>query len=154
MPSRSRTLVFLLAGWVVFLFALKFAGSLFPYPKDSRALAQVIASTVRPVPSEIIFVDTDPFWGLSLYLRCEVEHVVSSSDTVTASEETLAEELREKERGVLFVVEKNKEVDMIETCRSLGYPLRRLGQSGSWAFMTQSDEFYTTEDSVARGSGK
>jgi 4-amino-4-deoxy-L-arabinose transferase-like glycosyltransferase len=154
LPTRPRQQVLLLAGWVVFLLALKFAGSLFPYPKDSRALAKIIASTVRPVPSEIIFVDTDPFWGLSLYLRCEVEHVVSSSATVTAPVETLAEELREKERGVLFIVKKDKEVDVIETCRSLGYPVRRLSQRGSWAFMTQSDEFYTTEDSVARGSGK
>jgi len=153
LPSRSRTLVFLLAAWVVFLFALKFAGSLFPYPKDSRALAQVIASTVRPVPSEIIFVDTDPFWGLSLYLRCEVEHVVSSSATLTAPVETLAEELREKERGVLFVVEKDKEVDVIETCRSLGYPVRRLGNSGSLVFIALSEEFNTAGHSIPRESG-
>jgi hypothetical protein len=123
------------------LIALKYAGSLFPYAKDSRAMAQAIASNVQPMPTEIVFVDCEPFWGLNLYLHCEVEHVVSPSHAHTPADETLVKELEEKEQRALFVVEKSKEAKVLEACRSLGYPVHRLGHSSSWVFIALPKEF-------------
>jgi 4-amino-4-deoxy-L-arabinose transferase-like glycosyltransferase len=141
LPSRPKAGVFLLAAWIVVLIALKFAGALFPYTKDSRAMAQSIARSVQPAPSEIVFIDSDPFWGLSLYLRCEAERVVTSSHAQSPADETLAEELKEGEPRVLFVADKNKEHEVIETCRSLGYPVRRVGHRGSWVFIALPEAF-------------
>jgi 4-amino-4-deoxy-L-arabinose transferase-like glycosyltransferase len=137
LPSRRRVRVYLLAAWIAILLALKFANSLFPYARDSRAMARVIASTIQPVPSEIVFVDSDPFWGLNLYLHCEVERVACSSRAGRPAEEMLVEveELEEKGQRTLFVVEKSEEAKVIETCRTLGYPVRKLGQSGSRVFL-------------------
>jgi 4-amino-4-deoxy-L-arabinose transferase-like glycosyltransferase len=153
-PSRRKTSICLLAAWMVVLIALKFAGSLFPYAKDSRAMAQSIASYVQPAPSEILFIDSDPFWGLNLYLRCEVERVVSSSHAQSPVDETFLEELKENEPRVLFVVEKSREAVVIETCHSLGYPVRKLGHRGSWVFIALPEAFGGLRDLPAGESDK
>jgi 4-amino-4-deoxy-L-arabinose transferase-like glycosyltransferase len=154
LPSRRKARVYLLVAWIVILLALKFASSLFPYARDSRAMAQVIASTVQPVPSEIVFVDIDPFWGLNLYLHCEVERVTSSSPAGTPANRTLVHELEKKEQRTLFVVEKSEEARVIDTCRSLGYPLLKLGQSGSRVFLAQAGELSGARDLSMGESGR
>jgi 4-amino-4-deoxy-L-arabinose transferase-like glycosyltransferase len=154
LPSRRKARVYLLASWMMVLLALKFAGSLFPYARDSRALAQVIASTVQPVPSEIVFVGIDPFWGLNLYLRCEVERVVSSSRAGTPAQHSLVEELEKKEKWTLFVVDKSEEASVIDTSRSLGYPLLKLGQSGSRVFLARPGELSGARDLSMGVSGR
>jgi 4-amino-4-deoxy-L-arabinose transferase-like glycosyltransferase len=136
-PYRRERGVYLLAAWVVIILALKFASSLFPYARDSRAMAQVIASTVQPAPSEIVFVDSDPFWGLNLYLHCEVERVSSFSQAGPAAKGTLADELKKKEERVLFVADKSEEARLTETSDAFGYPLRKLGQLGSRVFLAR-----------------
>jgi 4-amino-4-deoxy-L-arabinose transferase-like glycosyltransferase len=154
LPSRPKVRICLLAAWIVVLIGLKFAGSLFPYTKDSRAMAQSIASSVQSAPSEIVFIDCEPFWGLSLYLRCEVERAVSSSHAQSPAHETLVEELKENEPRALFVVEKSKEAAVMETCHSLGYPVRRLGHRGSWVFIALSKEFSGGGDLPSSESGR
>jgi 4-amino-4-deoxy-L-arabinose transferase-like glycosyltransferase len=134
-PSRRTVRVCLLGAWIAMLLGLKFAGSLYPYARDSRAMAKTIVSTVQPVPSEIVFVDSDPFWGLNLYLHCEVERVSSSSDAGTAAKGTLGEELKKKGERALYVADKSEEARLTETGRALGYPLRKLGQNGSHVFL-------------------
>ncbi len=153
-PSRRTASVCLLAAWVIILLALKFAGSIFPYAKDSRVMARAIANNVQPLPKEVIFVDSEPFWGLNLYLQCEVEHAVSSSDAKTPSEEPLAKELQEKEKRTLYVVEKSVESKVLEMWHSLGYPAYRLGHSGSWVFIALSEDSSNGRDLRATKSGE
>jgi 4-amino-4-deoxy-L-arabinose transferase-like glycosyltransferase len=133
--SRVNRKILLLAIWIIMLIGLKFAASRFPYDKDNRTLARAIADIDRPLPAEVVFVDADPYWGLSLYLQCEVEPVVSSSPAKTSLTETLAEEFDNNEPGSLFIAKKNREAEVIKTCRSLGYPVRTLGQTDKWVFM-------------------
>ena len=90
-------------------------------------MAQTIASYVQLAPSEIVFIDSQPFRGLSLYLHGEVERGVLSSQAQSPADETRVEELKENEQRVLFVVEKSKEAEVIDICRSLGYPVRKFG---------------------------
>ena len=154
LPSKRQARVSLLAAWIVILLALKFAGSLFPYSRDSRAMAQVIASTIQPVPSNIIFVGIDPFWGLNLYLNCEVERVMPPSPAGTPAKKTLAHELEKKEKRTLFVVDKSEEARVIDTSRSLGYPLLKLGQSGSRVFLARPGELSSARDLSMGVSGR
>jgi len=93
-------------------------------------MAETIASYVQLAPSEIVFIDSQPFRGLSSYLHCEVERGVLSSQAQSPADETRVEELKENEQRVLFVVEKSKEAEVIDICRSLGYPVRRFGLGG------------------------
>ena len=152
LPSKRNINICLLVLWVVVLMALKFAGALFPYSKDSRAMAHVIAGIVQPVPKEVAFVDTEPFWGLKLYLDCEVERLVSSSKPGTPMDEALGEELKEKEQRALFVVEKGNQARVIKICNSLGYPVRKFDQTGSWVFIALQKEFNRTMDLPANYS--
>ena len=143
-PSKWKIHISLLAAWIVFLVAIKYIGAVFPYPRDSRAMAKYIAGMVQPVSSEIAFVDTEPFWGLNLYLGCEVERVVSSSRAEMPTDETLREELEEREQQVLFVVERSEGAKLVRSCRSLGHRVQKLGQVGSWVFMARDNEFNRT----------
>jgi 4-amino-4-deoxy-L-arabinose transferase-like glycosyltransferase len=145
-PSRRTLWVCLLGVWVAMLLGLKFASSLFPYARDSRAMAQAIACTVQAAPSEIVFVDSDPLWGLNLYLHCEVERVSSFSQAGPAAQETLVEELKKNEERALFVVDKSEETRLTETSHALGCPLRKLGQFGSRVFLAPPGALSSARD--------
>jgi 4-amino-4-deoxy-L-arabinose transferase len=146
-PERNVS-IYLLAIWIVVLIALKFAGSLYPYAKDSCAMARAIENTVHPIPSEIAFVDSEPFWGLSLYLQCEVERVASSSKTSsgTSPDDTLAAELKKGEPRTLLMIEGSKEARVMEVCRQSGFPARKLAQIGSWALIAPTNELSKTHE--------
>lgn len=133
--SRLNKKIFLLAVWIMILIVLKFAASRFPYNKDNRTLANAITSLDRPSPAEAVFIDAESFWGLSLYLQCEIEPVVSSSTEKTSLNETLTEEFDEDEPRSLFIAKKGREAEIIKTCQSLGYPLRKFSQTDTWVFM-------------------
>jgi 4-amino-4-deoxy-L-arabinose transferase-like glycosyltransferase len=154
LPSRRKVRVYLLAAWIAILLALKVANSLFPYARDSRAMAKTIESAVQPVPSEIVFVDTDPFWGLNLYLHCEVERVTPSSPAGTAAKGTLGEELKKEEPRALFVADKSQERLVIDASNALGFPLRKVGQSGSRVFLARSGELSARMDSPIDETGR
>lgn len=129
--------VYLIIAWVLFLVVLKLAGSFYPYAKDSREMARAIQAYVHPLPQEIVFIDSEPFWGLNLYLHSEVERVSmqTPSTAIESSEELLSEELLECEPETLFVVDKRKEDQLIISCRRLGFNAIRQGGHGSWVFL-------------------
>ncbi len=134
---NSKTAVCLLAAWIVMLPAVKFAGSLYPFEKDSRKMARMIADKVHPIPREIVFVDSEPFWGLNLYLHSEVERVSISTPGTggTLADELLFAELVEGETGILIVAEKRKEARVLAGCRQIGYEARTLGGYGKWVLI-------------------
>jgi Dolichyl-phosphate-mannose-protein mannosyltransferase len=127
--SRLR----LVTAWLLALLAVKGAAAHVPVSRASRPIARAIAAEVPFQPAEIVFVDLRPVWGLSLYLRCEVERVTSLPPLAGAPEdETLAEEVGHAEPGTVFVVGGDQTSRIQETLASLGSPGRVLGEVRSW----------------------
>jgi 4-amino-4-deoxy-L-arabinose transferase len=110
LPERPRPAVALplLAAWIAVLVGLRAYAAGYPSPKDGRPLAAAIAAGVTPRPARVVFVDTRPVWGLSLYLRCEVERLhtrTAVGPTVTgASAETLRTRLARREPRTVLAV--------------------------------------------------
>ncbi|MEN6475501.1 MAG: glycosyltransferase family 39 protein [Syntrophaceae bacterium] len=141
---RSNTaFIYFLAAWIIMLPLLKLGGSFYPFALDSRAMARSIRETVQPLPTEVVFVDNEPFWGLNLYLHCEVERVSNPAENAQRkpSEETLSEELSERESGTLLVVERPDVDRVIAECRKLGLHARVLGEHRAWFFISPTPEF-------------
>lgn len=130
---HRKAAVWLLVLWMVALPAVKYAATFYPYEKDSRAMAEAIRSAVHPTPREIVFIDSEPFWGMSLYLNSEVERISTHGEA--RGEEALAKEVREWEPGVLYIAER-RHVDRIrKACGKLGFSVDALGKHGSWVFL-------------------
>lgn len=127
----------LLGVWVAVLLSLKWAVSLYPNPLDSRTFARTIHQQVQPVPKEVVFIDSVPFWGLSLYLGCEVERVDMDMSGVAgvSLEESLGHELEEKEKGVLYVADRRKVDRARAAARRFGWDLVPEGLHDKWIFM-------------------
>lgn len=136
----------LLAAWIVMLPFLKLAGSFYPYGMDSREMARTIQTMVHPLPHEIIFVDDEPFWGLKLYLGCEVEQVWTKVGNSRGAYqgELLPEELLKKEPGRCLIVDKRKVDPVLAVCRQLNFDDQLLEKHGSWVFIIPMQEFKVT----------
>jgi len=131
---------YLLVAWVFVLVALKFSGSIYPYANDSRRMAKAIQAMVHPAPQEIVFIDSEPFWGLCLYLHSEIERVVTSNrdSPATSSDEPLTAELLESEPSKLLIVDRRKAEQVITACQKLGMDVRTRGEYDTWLFLTFS----------------
>jgi len=125
--------------WIIFLFTIKFIMAKIPYKMDSRTMAKYIKSTNKPLPKEVVFVDSVPFWGLSLYLDCEVEELTTNKDKADKkSEEYIIKELKEKENGVLYAVEKKKLNSVLLLFKKNHVELRKIGEYNFWVFFSPS----------------
>lgn len=125
--SRLR----LVAAWLLALIAIKGVVASLPVSRASRPIARAIAAGLAFNPAEIVFVDLRPVWGLSLYLRCEVERVTSLRP-LAPDDETLAEEVRHAEPGTVFIVGGDQTSRIQASLASLGAPGRVLGDVRSW----------------------
>jgi hypothetical protein len=128
----------LLIAWVLFLLAAKWGVAHYPYQGDNRPIARAIASTIDPIPREVLFVDNPPYWGVSLYLDCEVEQAVSvmKAKERKSSIETLENELAQMEPKTLVVVLKSNAERVLGILDDLGYQAKILGEFQSWVFIT------------------
>ncbi len=133
-PYNKNIALYLLVVWFVILPALKLTASFYPYAKDSRDMARAIQENIHPIPEEIVFVDSEPFWGLNLYLHSEVEHI--STQNASPAEEPLSEELVEWEPGTLFIIDERRKDSLAASCMDLGFAVHQIGSHGSWIFMT------------------
>jgi 4-amino-4-deoxy-L-arabinose transferase-like glycosyltransferase len=134
---KRKVTVYLLVLWVLILIALKFVASFYPCAMDSRAMARVIQNKVHPIPHEVVFIDTEPFWGLNLYLHSEMERVsLTATTNMTSLEESLSTELLEREPGTLFIVDKRKAERVITTFHKMGVDVRSFDGYGSWILIT------------------
>jgi hypothetical protein len=134
----SRVVLVLLACWLAALVGLRVAAAHYPTDNDSRRLARAIAASALPEPSEVIFVEATPQWGLELYLRCEVERVrlAGKPPAQPGDEDTLESELAglTTQRPLLIArTDRRREVES-ELAR-LGYAWRDLGTLGRWFFL-------------------
>ena len=147
--------VYLLTVWFVILPAVKFGGSFYAYGKDSRTLARAITGSVVPTPKEIVFVDIAPYWGLNLYLDCEVERVTSAPSALARmlADETLSSELARGEPLSLLVVSSHQKTRIIEDCFRLGYYPQELGQIGSMVLVDPSSDFSKAPHKANRPRG-
>jgi 4-amino-4-deoxy-L-arabinose transferase-like glycosyltransferase len=145
---ERKAIRYLLAAWMVMLPFLKLAGSFYPFDKDSREMARTIQDTVHPLPHEVVFIDHEPFWGLKLYLGCDVERVWTKADDSRGGspEELLPEELLEKESGRVLVVDGRKIDPVLSVCRKLGLDDQILEKHGSWIFIIPVHEFKVTSE--------
>lgn len=136
-----------LALWILFLIGLRAATSLLPSGKDSRVLAQVIGDRVPGPIDEIVFVDTLPRYGLSLYLGAEVEAVTMKPGASKGprNQESLREELQEEEGSRLFILSRKHSADFHDLNRTLGFTTFPLG---SWRELV----FYRNFSTEKRGS--
>lgn len=145
-------LPYLLAAWIVTLPFLKLAGSYFsPFARDSRGMAREIAQTVRPLPREAVFVDSGAYWGLNLYLHCQVGEVSTGawSGGKTRPKETLKEELSKRGHGVLLIARGRDVPKVMADCQRLGVDARVLGGHKSWSFLSPGAEFHRIPDKTA-----
>jgi 4-amino-4-deoxy-L-arabinose transferase len=134
----SRLVLLLLACWIAGLVGLRVAAAHYSNDNDSRRLAQAIASSELPRPSEVIFVEEAPHWGLELYLHCDVERVRLSGapNAAAGGDETLESELSLiATQHPLVIAKADRRSEVEDELRRLGYPWRDLGRSGRWIFL-------------------
>jgi 4-amino-4-deoxy-L-arabinose transferase-like glycosyltransferase len=135
-PLRRLTILLIVA-WMLCLIAIKWGATRYPYQKDSRPIALAIASAIDPIPNEVLFVDSSAFWGVSLYLGCEVEEAASGRKAVgrNITQDTLAEELAQMESGTLVVVLKRDAERVLTILGELRYEAKILGEFQQWVFI-------------------
>jgi 4-amino-4-deoxy-L-arabinose transferase-like glycosyltransferase len=97
----------MLAAWCVFLLALKLAAAAWPTHKDAAAWADAVRERVPYRVEEVVFVEDMARYGLHMHLGATVEKIAlrtpGESGFNPEFDETLAEELAEREPGVLWV---------------------------------------------------
>lgn len=150
----SRLTAGLLAGWLVALIAARAFVAHYPTDYDSRRLARTILEREAQVPEEVIFIDTQPHWGIGLYLGCEVEGVrlTESAPRVFARQETLADELSTTSvPRPLLVAQSERRGEIEAELARLNYQSRSLGTAGRWALIVASAK---TEGPPHEGQGR
>lgn len=107
----SRTVRCFTVVWVLLMVTMKGIVAHLPYKRDCRPGAERLSRVVSPRPDEVVFVGTGPYWGLSVYLDCEVEQVTVSqtNENELVPPETIIEELNDAEPRSLFVIARQAE---------------------------------------------
>jgi len=95
--------------WVILFLFLRGISGYFYFPQDSKHLAKKLKNLCPKNCSEILFVDTKPQYGLSIYLDIPIEKIsfLEKNDSYF-KDETILEELELEEPGRLWLVSKNK----------------------------------------------
>jgi len=117
---------------LVVLLALRGYASVMPYKKDDRALAEAISAIAAGPYRELIFVDREPRYGLSLYLDAEIEYVCMEKSCEAeglAQDQYLADEVAQRESPVLYLMRPNAVSGVIEHLQRDGVEVTVLGQA-------------------------
>ena len=119
------------AAVLVVLLALRGYASVMPYKKDARALAEAIAAIAAGPYRELIFVDREPRYGLSLYLDAEIEHVCMEKSCEAeglAQDQYLIDEVAQRESPLLYLVRPNAVAGVIERVQRADVQTTVLGE--------------------------
>jgi len=135
-PLRLRRWGAALALWCVVLVAGRWAAAGWHSEHDTRPLAVSIAALPPPRPREIVFVDLPPRWGVSLYLRAEVERAVLQSSERGLSV-PLDQELAGAESDRLFIVPARRVPAFEAAARELGTGVAQVGSFGDVVYYRQ-----------------
>lgn len=112
---RRKKIIILLSSWAISLVLLRGLSGLFTFPQDSRMLAGKLKKLRTQDYSEIIFVNTKPHYGLSIYLNIPIERVdfLKEPDSFFPPE-TIYEELHVDKSNQLWMVPKNLTKEFVE----------------------------------------
>ncbi|HVP09035.1 MAG TPA: glycosyltransferase family 39 protein [Burkholderiales bacterium] len=135
----SRLTLALIACWLAGLVGLRAAAAHYSTDSDSRRLAQAILARQSPAPSEVLFVDATPHWGLTVYLQCEVKRVRlggGESAAAAGSDNSLGSEMASLKppRPLIIARPERRQAVAAELAR-LGYEPLELGQAGRWTLL-------------------
>jgi 4-amino-4-deoxy-L-arabinose transferase-like glycosyltransferase len=132
-PVTRRMRAFALA-WALGMVALRWVGSVHESDRDSRAMARELLALVTPAPREVVFYETKPVWGLSLYLDCQVERIRSTADPSAppdgTSTEALFTELVEHEPRRLVVAPYSRRGEVAAAMERARLPYREIATLG------------------------
>jgi 4-amino-4-deoxy-L-arabinose transferase-like glycosyltransferase len=132
--SLSRRSVVLLVIWFGVLVTTRGVVAAVRSPLDVRPLAAAIAGTVAERPSEVVFVDGEAKWGLSLYLRTQLK-AVSFEPGRRWADTTLDDKLGRLAPGTLFVVPENAQERFDRALEARSVASRQIGSFGDLLFL-------------------
>lgn len=129
---------------------------------DDRALAAEISRHMPDKVNELVFVDTEPRYGLRFYLDVPDEHVCLRDNCDlpgVARDESLDLELRQHEGPQLYLSRPALQSEVVAHARALGRTARELGQVQDLALTGVSgavppalETHAPSEDAVAGGA--
>jgi 4-amino-4-deoxy-L-arabinose transferase len=141
--TASRRRVAAIGLWIAVMVLGRGALAQVATSKDSRALASAIRASAPARPAEVVFVETQPRFGVALYLDAEVERVAiypPPPAAIGTPTEPLVHELAENEGVRVFVVS-SEDVDSFRTVmREVGVEVLQKGRWRSLSF------FWVAED--------
>jgi len=102
---QRKKIIILISSWAILLVLLRGLSGLFAFPQDSRILAGKLKKLCPQDYSEIVFVNTKPHYGLSIYLDIPIERVnfLKEPDSFFPAE-TIDEELLFDKSKILWMV--------------------------------------------------
>lgn len=130
------------AVWVIALVAMRGVAAHIDRPEDDKALAKSVREIVHAPISEVVFIESEPRYGLRMYLDASIERLQLDSDENESGVDDVSEELAENETDRYFMIEtktaKRLETEMAAldhvTCQRLGeargYVIYRIERSG------------------------
>lgn len=120
-----------LASVVVLLVVGRWYGGVAHDRHDDRALAQAIRLQMQSPVSELVFVDSEPRYGLRFYLDVPDEHVCLREDCGQpglAHDESLDVELDQPEGAQLYLARPELGPEVVAHARAHGRAVRELGE--------------------------
>lgn len=133
LPAR-RTGLILMAGWIGILLLTKWAVAFVPHHKDMRSFAEDVRKMVPFSPTELVFVEESPRYGLAFYLDVEAEWI-SLDPAAQGYDDTLQHELQEREPNQpeegqkLYLVKADRLAELERTLQKLGWGATHYGES-------------------------
>lgn len=124
-PVRAKALLLV---WCCFAISVRFTLGAIPYQLDCRPFARAIGRYVTDPFNEILFVDSNAWYGLSLYLDCDMKRITALSPSPDYA--TVGEELRRpnSEQGRLFIVKGRNKEHFLSAVADAGCQLVRQGE--------------------------
>lgn len=126
LPSLPRV-----ASWCVLLLAIKVAAAHWSTHKDAEEWADAIRERAPFEVQEVVFVEDMARYGLNLHLGAEIEKLsrkpVQDSKFNPEYDETLTDELHEREHGVVWVAKAEDWHEVRDHIVAAGFRARELG---------------------------
>jgi 4-amino-4-deoxy-L-arabinose transferase len=124
--SRGRTLA--ATGWAALLVASRFELGQIPYHRDAERMAGALREAHPGRLQEVVFVETEPYLGLQLYLGAEVERIaIEAKDAGKGEYQNLCEELAEAEEPRLWIVPQARVDEFLRVAVRSGSRFERRG---------------------------
>jgi hypothetical protein len=129
-----------LGAWLVGIVVLRGVAAGYPSDADDRRLAARIADFGLAKIDELAFVDSNPRYGLMLYLNATVETLDLDTDPHADSRmQDVADELKENEGCRVLLVARTRADELARELESDQGKILRLGEAGGYVGFTVDD---------------